>query len=229
MTARVPRPGPAPYDAEADATRLDLRPWHEDDDPFHEESGSYVVEEPPTQRAPAMRAPATSHVALAPYRPRGDSWVRLEELPLPCGLNEAMLPQSVRPKGHAQVRIAIVRLAREVGRELRTVHKRLVRTDAACVEVLQRLLLGQADAVVRGTTDPRMMAPMMARYGVVLGEIIAHRTGAEWTYLEGDNPANWRLTMPSGQEVFPVARVHRFLLQRNRELDLVGFFLELAP
>jgi hypothetical protein len=27
--------------------------------------------------------------------------------------------------------------------------------------------------------------------------------------------------------VSPIARVHRFLLQRNREQDLVGFFLDL--
>lgn len=227
MRAYVPRPGPSPYEADADATRLDLRPWHEAGgelpDEFHDESGSYIVEEPPVPR----RAPANSHVALAPYRPRAVSAL-LEELPLPHGLGESMLPASSRPAGRAQLRIAIVRLAREVGRELRAVQRRVARTDAACIEILQRLLLAYADGVVRGTSDPRGMAPMIARYGVVLGEILAHRIGAEWSYLEGDNPGAWRLTLPSGEDVYPVARVHRFLLQRNREQDLVGFFLEHA-
>jgi hypothetical protein len=69
---------------------------------------------------------------------------------------------------------------------------------------------------------------MVARYGAVLGEILVQRLGAEWSYLEGDNPAAWRLKLPTGEELHPVARVHRFVMQRNREKDLVAFFLELV-
>ena len=215
-SARVPRPTPRRPVADPEATRLDLTPWHQ--------RMEVVQEDDATADEPTCRRPAVSHVALAPYRQRHPSEL-LERLSMPLGLDESILPHDKRASGPVELRIAIVRLVREVGRELRALQY-VARSDGACIEILQRYLLLHAHDALRAGRDGRTMAPLVARYGVVFGEILVRRSGAEWSYLDGDNPALWRLTLPSGEEVYPVARVQRFVLMQNREQDLVAHFLE---
>lgn len=211
-----------PY-VDEDPTRLDLHPWHDasgvrevDDVDIEDVTEIRPVPDPVKSRALARPAPVRS----AP--------VAIEALPLPAGLREEMLPQGARPRGATQVRIAIVRLARELARDYRIAYGCTLRTEPASIEHLQRHLLGHAAEVLSGRIDARTLAPELVRHGVVLGEILTYALGASWLDLSGDHPQAWQMMVPPGTVICPVTRVHRFLLQRNREQDLVGFFLELA-
>lgn len=198
-----------------DHTMFDTLPWHL----------RPVLRSVP-RPSPAPVEPPPFPLALVRRRvPRVSELV--ESLPLPAGLREDMLPVGARPRGPEQVRIAIIRVARELGRDYRLHRGCLLRTDAAAIEILQRHLLGCASGVLAGRMDARSLAPEVARHGALFGEILARRLGATWADLSGDQPGEWRMSVPPSTVVNPIARVHRFLLVRNREQDLVGFFLDL--
>jgi hypothetical protein len=210
-----------------DRTMFDTLPWHlsaarrarpvlEDDDS--------VTEIRPIVRDEAPAFPLALVRRRAPA-PRLSEVV--ETLSLPTGLREDMLEVGARPVDHDQVRIAIVRVARDVGREYRQKRGCVLRTDAAAVEILQRHLLTCATEVLAGRMDARTMAPELARHGALFGEILARRLGGTWVDLSGDQPGAWQMSIPPQTVLSPIGRVHRFLLQRNREQDLVGYFLDL--
>jgi hypothetical protein len=228
-----------------DPTAFEQIPWHLRD--LRRDARSVYAEDTVTVVSPRLRARSTRLVRVATpmprstpseptveaYRPRmatlrPESRLAelVENLSLPPGLTEDMLPLGVLPQGEEQIRVAIVRIARDLGREYRQ-RGRVLRTDAAAVEAMQRHLSDCADAVLAGRTDPRTLAPEIARHGALLGEILVCRLGATWSNLAAGQPALWQMTVPPFPEVSPVARVHRYLLRRNREQDLVGFFLEL--
>ena len=234
-----------------DRTMFDYSPWHQEEETTGVRSVPRVAARPaprpaplpPSSRraAPAFRVvpPVTPTPAPAP-RPapapvhalaRRSSQARVSEvvesLSLPPGMREDMLPVGARPHGEHQVRIAIVRVARELGRDYRVHRGCILRTDAAAVETFQRHLLGFASEVLAGRMDSRALAPEVARHGALFGEIIARRFDAEWVDVSGDQPGLWQMSARRGGTFSPIARVHRFLLQRNREQDLVGFFLDL--
>jgi hypothetical protein len=198
-------------------TQLDLQPWHESSGTYEVDEVT-VVGEPDRNLRHALARPRAERVASVP----------IETLPLPGGLRESMLPVGARPRGEEQVRVALVRVARDLARDYRVEYGCRLRTDAASVELLQRYLLLHTDRVLAGRHDPRTLAPAVARHGVVLGEILAHALDARWLDLSGSDPSAWRMFVPTAAFVAPVARVQRFLHRRQREQDLVGFFLELA-
>jgi hypothetical protein len=213
----------APY-VDEDPTRLDVTP------PWLDESGLHEIDDVDIEDVTEIR-PVPDLVrscALARPAPQRPQPVAIESLPLPPGLREDMLPRGKRPVGATEVRIAIVRLARELARDYRIAYGCTLRTEPASIEHLQRHLLGHAAEVLSGRIDSRTMAPELVRHGVVLGEILTYALGATWLDLSGDHPQAWQMMVPPGTMICPVARVHRFLLQRNREQDLVGFFLQLA-
>jgi hypothetical protein len=138
-----------------------------------------------------------------------------------------MLTVGARPEGAAQVRIAIIRVVRTLGRDYRLHRGCVLRTDAAAIELAQRQLMGFAAEVAAGRMDARVLATEVARHGALLGEIVARRLGGDWIDVAGDQPGLWRMGVPPRTVFTPIERVHRFLVQRNREQDLVGFFLDL--
>ena len=101
------------------------------------------------------------------------------------------------------------------------------RTDAAAIEITQRQLLGFASEVAAGRMDSRTLVTEVARHGALLGEIVARRLGGDWVDVSGDHPGLWKMAVPPRTVFTPIGRVHRFLVKRNREQDLVGFFLDL--
>jgi hypothetical protein len=223
-----------------DRTMFDTLPWHlaaakRPPRPAEEDDGSITEVRPIVRPGPSPVAAAApiAHVEppafpLALVRRRGPRVSELvETLSLPDGLREDMLPVGARPLDHEQVRIAIVRVARELGRDYRQQHGCVLRTDAAAIEILQRHLLRCASEVLAGRGDARTLAPELARHGALFGEILARRLGATWVDLSGDQPGAWQMSVPPATVLSPIGRVHRFLLQRNREQDLVGFFLDL--
>jgi hypothetical protein len=206
-------------DLDDEPTMFDRRPWHLGPDARLEDSVTAI--RPPPR--------CTTALALRPVRPAATASVseKVEQLSLPPGLREDMLTEGTRPRDHDQVHIAIVRVSRQLGREYRERRGCLLRTDAAAIEVLQRHLTHCASEVLAGRVEPRTLAPELARHGGLFGEILARRLGGTWLDLTVAQPSHWQMALPSGDLVMPIARVHRFLLQRNREQDLVGFFLDL--
>jgi len=138
-----------------------------------------------------------------------------------------MLAVGARPEGAAQIRIAIVRVVRTLGRDYRRHRSCVLRTDAAAIEITQRQLIAFAMEASAGRMDARTLATEVARHGALLGEIVARRLGGDWTDVSGDHPGQWKMSVPAGDVFTPIGRVHRFVVQRNREQDLVGFFLDL--
>ena len=231
-----------------DRTMFDTLPWHlaaacraaraaiQDDDsvtevrPIVRVAPRLVAAAAPVAQveAPAAPPPEPPAYPLALVRRRGPRISELvETLSLPPDLREDMLEVGARPLDHDQVHIAIIRVARDVGREYRQHRGCLLRTDAAAIEILQRHLLKCASEVLAGRMDARTLAPELARHGALFGEILGRRLGGTWVDLSGDQPGEWRMSVPPTTVVSPIGRVHRFLLQRNREQDLVGFFLDL--
>jgi hypothetical protein len=213
-----------------DPTRMDLQPWHE-------ESGVHEVEEPTEIFRSSPPAPLRALARPSSGVPFGPSAAfggpqrlhePIEALSMPPGLSESMLPAGARPGDRHQMRIAMVRLARELGRDYLRWYGRSLATNVESIERIQRHLLGYANEVLAGRMDTRRLAPELVRHGVLLGEILARVLGAEWLDLSGDQPASWQMIVPPSRVVSPVARVHQFLIERNRGEDLVEFFLGLA-
>jgi len=151
----------------------------------------------------------------------------LESLSLPAPLREDMLAKGARPEGEAQVRIAIIRVVRELGRDYRMQRGRVLRTDAMAIETAQRQLLAFSADVAGGRMDARALTTEIARHGALLGEIVVRRLGGDWLDVAGDHPGLWTMSVPPCTVFAPIGRVQRFLLQRNREQDLVGFYIDL--
>jgi hypothetical protein len=215
---------------EGEPTTVDRIPWHQG---AEDTTGVRVIPRPSPPRPPPR--PAT-RATPPPEPPRSEAIVRwsepclvedVESLSLPLHLREDMLPVGARPEGAAELRIAIVRVVRELGRDYRRHRGRVLRTDAAAIEVAQRHLVDFATEAAAGRMDPRLLATEVARHGALLGEIVARRLGADWVDVSGDHPGLWKMSVPPGTVFTPIGRVHRFIVQRNREQDLVGFFLDL--
>jgi hypothetical protein len=200
----------APY-VDQDPTHMDARPWH--DRPRVSELDADIPID--------VDVEVDAEVAVT-------TPVAIEALPLPVGLRESMLPRGARPVGSMQVRIALVRLAREVAREYRVAYGCTLRTDAVSIERLQLHLLARSIEVLAGGVDARAMTPEIVRHGVVLGEILRYSLGATWLDLSGDDPGTWELLVYPRAVVCPVARVQQFLLQRSPGPDLATFFRELV-
>jgi hypothetical protein len=192
--------------------------------------------EPVPQPAPARsqaivpRAEPRRSEALMPWPAAGPtpcSVEDLESLSLPAPLREDMLAQGARPEGEAQMRIAIIRVVRELGRDYRVQRGRILRTDAVAIEIAQRQLVAHSVDVAAGRMDARALTTEIARHGALLGEIVVRRLGGDWLDVSGDHPGLWTMSVPPCSVFAPIGRVQRFLAQQNREQDLVGFYIDL--
>ena len=224
---RSPRSMPTiDVDFDEDPTTVDRLPWHK------EESGIREVPRPAPRPAGRPSPPPPP----PPEPPRQQAIVRwseplhcedVESLSLPSPLREDMLAVGARPEGAAQVRIAIIRVVRALGHDYRRHRGSVLRTDAAAIEITQRQLIGFASEVSAGRMDARTLATEVARHGALLGEIVARRLGGQWSDVSGDHPELWEMSAPPRTVFAPIGRVHRFVVNRQREQDLVGFFLDL--
>src|SRR5580700_2652409 len=121
----MPHPIPRrPHHVEADPTTRDPVPWHarRRDIPIDMEELTGMRPAAALVTVP-KKAPAQAHaLAVRPApRPSTPPARKLSEtvelLALPAGLREEMLPVGHPPRDAAQVRIAIVRMVRELGRD----------------------------------------------------------------------------------------------------------------
>jgi hypothetical protein len=138
-----------------------------------------------------------------------------------------MLDAAAVPDQPLLARIAMTRLAREVGRDYRLWYGTTLVTDLTALEAMQRHLRRRfADADL---DDPhrRQLGAELTRHGALLSEILARSLGAEWIELSSERPQGWTMFVPPRARVSPIGRVHRYFLRRHREPDLVALYTEL--
>jgi hypothetical protein len=200
----------APMDA--DATSVDLRPWH---------SPGNVLDHLSVDVEFDMGD--VSAVRPLPRVPES-----IEHLSLPLHLREDMLLAGEMPRDEAGMRIGIVRLVRGLGRDYLRWCGCSLQADLAAIDTMQRHLLGLASEVIAGRIDAMSLSSEVVRHGALLGELLARRAGGVWGPLLGRTPGAWPMSFSSGDVVCPIGRVHRLVLGGGKEESLVALFVQVA-
>jgi hypothetical protein len=187
--------------------------------------------EPETESDPELRLPPATErtpppvVAAGAVQPiRSDI---VENLPFPPGAREEMLAAGARPRSALEMRIAMTRFSREVGRDYRLFYGTTLKADLPAIDAMQRHL---ARRFADGTVDDkhaRRLEAELTRHGALLSEILARSFGAEWVDFSSDQPGHWAMIVPPDTRVWPIGRVYRFFRQGHRESDLVAFYIDL--
>lgn len=184
----------------------------------------------PNAAAPAPRATngSASHGEPAEVR-RGGPRFRyrpevVESLPLPQGASESMLGTQDLPTSPLQARIAMVRFARELGRNYRAWYGKTLRCDVLAVDSMQQHLMKHCFGKL--SPDGAMVREILL-HGALLSEIIARALEGMWTDVGPSEPGYWTMVVPPGVRSWPIGRVHRFVALGSRAKDLVGYYLDL--
>ncbi len=151
----------------------------------------------------------------------------VETLPFPAGLDDATLEEGATPTTPAQMRVAMTRQARALGRDYRIWYGTALKTNAMAIEAMQRHLRRRFGD---GGSDPKTEKKLeteLTRHGALLSEILARMLGGAWVDVSGDEPGRWAMLLGPNLRVWPIGRVYRFFRQGHREEDLVAFYLEL--
>ena len=177
---------------------------------------------PDTERIPM---PSPARVARPPTRPTRPEII--ETLSPPPGVDESILEPGAIPKTPDQARVAMIRLARELGRDYRLWYGTTLKTDVVAIDAMQRHLRRRFSDAPLDEKHAAQLKEELTRHGAMLSEILARRFGAEWTDLESHEPGHWAMSVPPGVRVWPIGRVYRYFRQGHREADLVAFYTEL--
>jgi hypothetical protein len=199
----------------ADASRRGApEPAAADDPPGEPAEPVLAVAARPATQRPRM---AAKHVVR--YEPE-----LAENLTLPGGATEAALGINEQPRNPFQARIAMTRLARNLGRDYRLRHGKALRCNVLAVDAMQQHLIHQfAGAPI----EDQAVAWELRRHGALLSEIIARALGGTWADVAPSELGYWAMVLPSGIRSWPIGRVVRFVSLGNRERDLVGYYLDL--
>lgn len=183
--------------------------------------------EPETDRDPdpppvTERLPPPFPASAPPARPE-----IVEALSLPEGAREDMLTVGAHPRNPLEMRIAMTRFAREVGRDYRLFYGTTLKADLPAIDAMQRHLARRfADGAI-DEKHARQLEAELTRHGALLSEILARSLGAEWVDFASEEPGHWAMIVPPDTRVWPIGRVYRFFRQGHRESDLVAFFIDL--
>jgi hypothetical protein len=177
-----------------------------------------------------LEIPRPARVPWAPPPPTGRPEI-VETLALPEGLSEGMLAAGIIPRDEMQARIAMTRLARQLGRDYRLAYGTTLKTDLMAVDAMQRHIRRRFADGPLDEAHSRQLQVELTRHGALMSEILARVLGATWNDLTPEEPGRWAMTVPVPQAqpvtVWPIGRVYRFYGQGHREADLVAFFMEL--
>lgn len=177
---------------------------------------------PDTERMPHVDIPPEPPPPFRPSRPE-----IVETLPLPPGFDETLLERGARPRTPEQARVAMTRLARELGRDYRLWYGTTLKTDFIAIDAMQRHLRRRFRDAPSDEAHVHLLEAELTRHGALLSEILARSLGAEWTDLESDKPGHWAMAVPPQVRVWPIGRVYRFFRQGHREADLLAFYADL--
>lgn len=214
-----------------------LPPYSHDPEPMPEREPTRELkqtpetkqEEPETERRPAP-PPVTEPILPAVVGPSRAGPTRpeiVETLPLPSGAREEMLAVGGFPHTALEMRIAMTRFSREVGRDYRLFYGTTLKADVLAIDAMQRHLRRRfADGAV-DEQHARQLEAELTRHGALLSEILARSLGAQWVDFASPQPGHWAMTIAPDLRVWPVGRVYRFFRQGHREADLVAFYIDL--
>jgi hypothetical protein len=121
-------------------------------------------------------------------------------------------------------RIAMTRLARELGRDYRLWYGRTLRCDVHAVDTMQQHLLSRY--LGASQNDPEVSRELR-RHGALFSEILARALGGVWMEVASTEPGYWVMIVPPSVRTCPVGRVIRFVALGRQEKDLVSHFLDL--
>jgi hypothetical protein len=151
----------------------------------------------------------------------------VETMPLPPGADDAMLTVGARPVDALQTRIAMTRLARDIGRDYRLWYGTTLKTDLLAIDAMQRHLRRRFHGDPADEASARQLEKELMRHGALLSEILARMLGADWVDVSSEHPGQWAMLVQPDVRVWPIGRVYRFYRQGHRESDLVAFYLDL--
>jgi hypothetical protein len=177
---------------------------------------------PDTERMPGAPVARVARPPAGPLRPE-----IVETLSPPPGVEESILQPGATPKTPDEARVAMIRLARELGRDYRLWYGTTLKTDVIAIDAMQRHLRRRFSEGALDEKHARQLQGELTRHGAMLSEILARRLCAEWTDLESQEPGHWAMSVPPGVLVWPIGRVYRFFGRGHREADLVAFYTEL--
>jgi hypothetical protein len=185
----------------------------------------------PSQPPPGLPIPEVSIVRNQPVSAAPVArYVRpevVETMRLPSSAEEDMLPPGTLPSNTLQVRIAMTRLARDVGRDYRLWYGTALKTDVLAIDAMQRHLRRRFPSEVVDESASRQLERELLRHGALLSEILARRLGGEWVDVSGAHPGHWAMAVYPDARVWPIGRVYRFFRHGHMESDLVAFYLDL--
>jgi hypothetical protein len=147
----------------------------------------------------------------------------VESLQLPEGTEEADLGDYDFPTTPLQVRVAMTRLARALGRDYRVRHGQVLKCDVLAIDVMQKHLLRWVGA----SLHDREVAWQLRRHGALLSEIFARVLGGAWVDVANREAAYWMMQVRGDVCTRPIGCIFQFVAAGNRAGDLVGQFLEL--
>lgn len=168
-----------------------------------------------------LPAPSRPPVSLRRARrmPGGELVETLEPPALPDGASEDAF----------DLRLAMTRLARELGHDYRRWYGTRLVADVTAIDTMQRHLLHRfAGALLDDRRWPELELELM-RHGALLSEVLARTLDAEWVDTSG-RPDDWTMIVPGAGvrgRVAPIARIRRFFMRGHREPDLVAFYVDL--
>ncbi len=182
--------------------------------------------EPDTERMPdpPPMTPRVRFVATPNRRPE-----IVETLSTPEGVDERILVPGVLPKTVDEVRVAMTRLSRDLGRSYRLWYGTTLKTDVMAIDAMQRHLRRRFADPPADEKHARRLELELTRHGALLSEILARSLGAQWAVgdFSSQPPGHWAMLVPPGVGVWPIGRMYRFYRQGHRESDLVAFYMEL--
>lgn len=153
----------------------------------------------------------------------------VETLSSPPGVDESILAPGVLPRTIEEVRIAMTRLSRDLGRSYRLWYGTTLKTDVTAIDAMQRHLRRRFADPPADENHARRLELELTRHGALLSEILARALGAQWAPIDfvSQPPGHWSMLVPPGIGVWPIGRMYRFYRQGHRESDLVTFYMEL--
>jgi hypothetical protein len=147
----------------------------------------------------------------------------VESLALPEGTHDSDLGRYDLPTTPQQARIAMTRLARDLARDYRLRHGKVLRCDVLAIETMQQRLLRLASASIHD----REVGWQLRRHGALLSEIFARVLGGEWVDISNKEAAYWMMRVGPDVRTRPIGCVFQFVSAGSRAADLVGHFMEL--
>jgi hypothetical protein len=186
------------------------------------------VQAPPPQKRFAQphlsEPPPAAMVRVQASPPQAYEAEPVEHLPMPSGIDDRSFPPGQIPRTAFEVRIASVRLARELGHDYAQRYGVHLKLDPMALDWMQRHL---RERWPRGLVEGPQATRDVHLHGAVLSELLARSLGALWTDVAPSEVGYWAMFVPPRTRIWPFARVYRFIAMGHLEKDLISYYFDL--